>query len=201
LIKHQTNPKEYQVMQPFLAMIVPVGAGEPTHPIAPGGPPPGIWPSPGHPAHPIAPGGAPPGFWGGVAPPYPDQGLPGAPPGIWPSPGYPAHPIAPGGPPPGIWGDINLPAHPIVLPPGTEKPPPGIWHDIVFPSHPIAPGGSPPPLGFWGGVPPLQIWGDPILPAEKPKIIDWYAGWSERTGWVLVGIPNVPAPTPSAAKP
>jgi hypothetical protein len=44
-----------------------------SHPIAPGGPPPGIWPSPGYPAHPIAPGGPPPG--------------------IWPSPGVPTHPI------------------------------------------------------------------------------------------------------------
>jgi hypothetical protein len=38
------------------------GPGFPTHPIAPGGPPPGIWggaPIPGYPAHPIAPGGPP----------------------------------------------------------------------------------------------------------------------------------------------
>src|SRR5580765_5122931 len=58
--------------------------GYPAHPIAPGGPPPGIWPSPGHPAHPIAPGGPPPEA---------SQG-----------PGLPTHPIAPGGQPPGIWG-------------------------------------------------------------------------------------------------
>jgi hypothetical protein len=85
----------------------------PTHPIAPGGPPPQVWPGPGQPAHPIAPGGPP------------DLG-------IWPDPGYPAHPIAPGGEPPGIWGgppsyiDIGFPlpqpptgapTHPIYLPP------------------------------------------------------------------------------------
>jgi hypothetical protein len=88
-----------------------------------------------------------------------------------------------------------LPTHPIVLPPGTDKPPPGIWHEIEMPTHPIAPGGKPP--GTWGGVPPLQIWGDPIIPAKPPEIIDWHAGWSEETGWVIVGVPNVPAPTPS----
>jgi len=106
----------------FLAMIIPVEPGTPTHPIAPGGPPPGYWGgvAPPQPTHPIAPGGAPPGYWGGVAPPQP------------------THPIAPGGPPPGIWGgapphvDIGGPApqpgpsHPIVLPPDlpTELPPP-----------------------------------------------------------------------------
>src|SRR6201982_3074458 len=64
------------------------------------------------------PGGPPRGFWGGVAPPRPDQGLPGQPPGIWPSPGYPAHPIAPGGPPSGIWPSPGHPAHPVNQPPG-----------------------------------------------------------------------------------
>jgi hypothetical protein len=84
------------------------------------------------------------------------------------------------------------PSHPIVLPPGTEQPPPGIW------SEPILPPGVPPD-GFWGGAPPPQIWGDPIYPPdpERPKIIDWHAGWSLRTGWVIVGVPNVPFPTPS----
>jgi hypothetical protein len=109
----------------------------PTHPIAPGGPPPGVWPGPGYPAHPVAPGGPPPGVWPGPGTPtppiyyppgiwplppsgnYPDQGLP-VPPGVWPSPGHPAHPIAPGGQPPGIWGGApGLPgvSHP-GLPPG-----------------------------------------------------------------------------------
>lgn len=47
---------------------VPLPPGLPSHPIAPGGPPPQIWPSPGHPS----------------------QGLP-------PIPVLPTHPIAPGG--------------------------------------------------------------------------------------------------------
>jgi hypothetical protein len=102
----------------------------PTHPIAPGGPPPGIWPSPGHPAHPIAPGGPPVGIW--PSPGVPTHPIAGPPPGIWPSPGHPAHPIAPGGQPPhvdntlppvlGIWPDPGVPSHPIVLPPQWAPP-------------------------------------------------------------------------------
>jgi hypothetical protein len=124
-------------MQPFLAMITPlVSGGEPTHPIAPGGPPPQVWPGPGAPTHPIAPGGSPPG--------------------IWPSPGHPAHPIAPGGRPPGIWGGGNEP----------------------FPT------------------PPIYI-GPPVPAPEPPPVIEWHSAWSPQTGWVTVGIPQVPAPTPS----
>ena len=160
---------------PILAYIIPLTGGGPVDP---------GYGVPGWPTHPIAPGG--PG-----RPVDPSFGVPG----------WPAHPIAPGGPggkPPGIWGGGNepFPTPPIVLPPGTVKPPPGIWHEIVFPSHPIAPGGQPTHPIAPGG-PPLQIWGDPIIPAEPPQIIDWHAGWSEETGWVLVGVPNVPAPTPS----
>jgi hypothetical protein len=116
----------------------------PTHPIAPGGPPPGVWPSPGHPAHPIAPGGQPPS--------------------VWPSPGHPAHPIAPGG---GPSQGPGFPTHPIYIP--VPQPPDAAFpeHPIywpVFPSHPIVlppEGGTPelppafvqPPTsapGFWG---------------------------------------------------
>jgi hypothetical protein len=178
-------------MTGFLAYIMPVQGG----PVDPG------FGVPGWPAHPIAPGGRPPSISGGPGslPPWvmPPIAPGGPPPGIWPSPGHPAHPIAPGGAPPGIWGgtppnyvDIGGPGpqphpeHPIVLPPGTPKPPLGIWSEPIIPP------------GIWGG-PPLQIWGDPILPAEPPKIIDWHAAWTPSTGWIVVGIPNVPAPTPS----
>jgi hypothetical protein len=121
---------------------VAIEPGTPTHPIAPGGPPTGIWPSPGYPSHPIAPGGPPPQ--------------------IWPSPGYPSHPIAPGGPPstgsgPGIWPSPGQPTHPIYIP---VEPPPesGLspTHPIYipvypsqgpgFPTNPIAPGGPPPSI-------------------------------------------------------
>lgn len=106
--------------QPFYALITPVDPGaHPEHPIAPGGPPPSIWPSPGHPAHPIVipepPGGGPPVV-------------------IWPSPGHPAHPIVIPLPP------IDAhPEHPIVIPPPPEEgKPPGIWGPLPgFPTPPI----------------------------------------------------------------
>jgi hypothetical protein len=162
-------------MAGFLAYIMPVSGGPvdpgfgvpgwPSHPIAPGGPPPvvsppiyyppGIWPSPGHPAHPIAPGGPPP--W--VSHPIP--------PSVWPQP--------PGGQPPGIWGGPgSLP--PWVMPPiapgGPGGPPLGTWGgDSPWPGYarpPIAPGGQPP--GIWGPTDPrpthpIVI---PIPPGEQP---------------------------------
>jgi hypothetical protein len=120
----------------------------------PGGPPLGIWPSPGVPTHPIAPGGPPPG--------------------IWPSPGHPAHPIAPGGPPPEIWPSPGHPAHPIYWPPS-------IWPSPGVPTHPIV---LPPEL-------------PPTLPDPDNRPIDWHTGWSPSTGWVVVGVPQGPTPTPS----
>jgi hypothetical protein len=77
--------------------------GYPAHPIAPGGPPPGIWPGPGYPAHPIAPGGPPPGIWG--------------PPGPWPTPPIFIPPGGGGGSPPlGIWGPTDpRPTPPIYI--------------------------------------------------------------------------------------
>jgi hypothetical protein len=174
-------------------MITPLpSGGEPAHPIAPGGPPPEIWPGPGVPTHPIVI--IPPGS---IAP-----GVPAHPIYI---PVYPAHPIVippgslgggkPEHPiylPPGIWGPTDpFPTHPIVIPPDAVSP--GV------PAHPIVI--PPPPLGIWGGAnepfptPPI------FLPegGERPKLIEWTIGWSEETGWVVVGTPNVPAPTPSGA--
>jgi hypothetical protein len=117
----------------------------PEHPIAPGGPPPGIWPSPGYPAHPIAPGGAPP--W--VSHPIP--------PTVWPNP-----------PGPGIWppgSGIDMPTHPIYIP---VPPPPDSGlsptHPIyipVYPAHPIAPGGPPPVV--WPGPGPFPHPEHPIV--------------------------------------
>lgn len=94
---------------------VGVGGGPIVPPEGGGEGPPSIWPSPGHPAHPIAPGGPPPGIWGPndprptppiVLPPY----EPGGPPvGIWPSPGHPAHPIVIPEPPPQPEGSPDKP--------------------------------------------------------------------------------------------
>jgi hypothetical protein len=109
----------------MLAFIIPIETGgTPTHPIAPGGPPLGIWGgAPSFPAHPIAPGGGGLGIWGGGVPmPTPPIYLPVLPPadsGLSPEhpiyfPVYPSHPIAnvP------TWEDIknfifgNVPARP-----------------------------------------------------------------------------------------
>jgi len=111
----------------------------------PAEPPPYPSQGPGFPTHPIAPGGKPPGIWGGP-PLYPDQGLPGQPPFPSQGPGFPTPPIylppvQPGGPPLVIWGPgdprpqppIHLPPEPPDVspaPPGTSvKPPPadGGW--------------------------------------------------------------------------
>jgi hypothetical protein len=197
----------------YLAQLIPIGGGgHPEHPIyyppVDGGSPPGIWPSPGVPTHPIAPGGPPPGIW--PSPGYPAHPIApgGPPPGIWPSPGYPAHPIAPGGPPVGIWPSPGYPAHPIA--PG--GPPPGIWPSPGVPTHPIVI--VPPPPGTGEGAPPIAVnlpifpW-TPSHPIELPPdvappetpdggLIDWKAVYTPQTGWVVVGVPNVDHPAPSA---
>ena len=79
-------------------------------------------------------------------------------------------------------------------------------------------GGGPakPPLGFWGGVaPPYVDIGFPgpqphpehpiVLPPDLPptlpppdeRPIDWKVAWTPVTGWVVIGVPTGPHPTPS----
>jgi hypothetical protein len=155
-------------MQSFLAYITPLASGgEPSHPIAPGGPPPGIWPSPGYPAHPIAPGGGPshpivlPIPPDAIAPGVPTHPIyipvePGHPIVIPPEaigPGVPTHPIVLPPLPPEVWPGPGQPAHPIVIPPDAVSPgvpshpivlpPPVVWPPNVGVGHPIAPGGGP----------------------------------------------------------
>jgi hypothetical protein len=130
-------------MQPYLALITPIGAGHPDQGL-PGAPPPqpshpivlpGVPdPYPGSPSHPIYITGnpsqpiyIPPGYWGGSNP-HPDQGLPGSQPhpdqGLPPnSGGQPSHPIA--GLPPGV------PTHPITLPKPLPPPPDDIADKVV----------------------------------------------------------------------
>jgi hypothetical protein len=199
------------VHQPFFAFVVPV-EDPPRPPVDPG------FGVPGWPAHPIAPGGRPPGIWGGGNEPFPTPPIviippdkPGDPPiVIWPGPGYPAHPIAPGGPPPHvehpippmIWPqppgggppigiDPGHPEHPIVLPPI-------VWPGPGKPTHPIV---IPVPPELWPkpGVPthPIVIPPDPP-PPEREKLVEWQTGWTEETGWVVVGIPQFPTVTPSS---
>lgn len=151
--------------EPFLALITPIGAGGgvPTHPIAPGGPPPSVWPSPGYPAHPIAPGGpvppVDPGYGYPQYPVDPGYGVPG-PPYYRPEHPIVLPPVEPGGPPVTIWpkpGPLPHPEHPIVLPPP--------------PTEGLEPGGGkpPPPDGGWGYHPTFG-WGyfpGPVEPGPK----------------------------------
>ena len=67
-----------------------------------------------------------------------------------------------------------------IIPEAPTGDPPGIWED---------PGGYNPNN-------PGQPWPPDVPPAtEKP--ITWKAVWSEETGWIIVGTPNVPHPAPS----
>lgn len=183
------------MQQPFLALITPLDSGPPP----PGGGAPGYpthpWVPPWGPTHPIAPGGPPPGIWGGRPPEYVDIGGPGP----QPPPGYPTHPwVPPYGPshpiyypPLGIWGgrppnyvDIGgpgsqpYPSHPIYYPPV-------IW-DPTFPTNPIVRPGDPEHPGE----------GQPATPR-----IEWKTAWSPSTGWIVVGIPTGEHVTPSGDEP
>lgn len=122
---------------------------------------------------PMPPGGGT-GIWGPTDPrPTPPIYLPPGYPGSPPSGAHPEHPI--------YWppGTQPHPEHPIALPPPTVWPPgPGI--DV--PSHPIV---IPPPV-------------DPDKPPEiPPGLITWKPVWTPDTGWVVIGFPNVPHPSPA----
>jgi hypothetical protein len=143
-----------------------VGGG----PIYPPSPPVGIWPTPpgGYfPSHPISPGGPPPGYWGGVAPPLPTHPIsPGGPPlGIWGGGNVPV-PTPPIYLPPGTLPGLS-PEHPIYIPPS-------IWPPGGVPTHPIAlppPGseGKPDVLENWdvkAAWTPTSGWIVAIVPSE-----------------------------------
>lgn len=138
----------------------------PEHPIAPGGSPPSIWPSPGHPEHPIA------------LPPY----VPAHPIIIPPdfiSPGVPAHPIVI---PPVIWPRPGHPAHPIVIPPDL-----GIWPG-GHPEHPIV---IPPPTSIWpGGTPTHPIVIPPDGEPQPDPKWDVKAYWTPEGGWAVAIVPS-----------
>jgi hypothetical protein len=102
------------------------GGEHPAHPIAPGGPPPGVW-VPTFPTNPIV---IPPGFIDGVHPAHPIVIPPP------PTPGHPAHPIVI---PPEIWPPDARPEHPIVIPPPPTVYPPLPTHPIVIPDPPAPP--------------------------------------------------------------
>jgi hypothetical protein len=154
---------------PFLALITPLAAPE-----QPPQPPLGIWgPSDPRPTLPIA-------GW--------DPGT-----GTFPKPQPPQPPLV-------IWGPGDpRPTLPIAgWDPGSgafpkpPQPPLGTWGGAgqPFPTNPIAE----PPWG-WGNKPP-----EITLPPETPiGPVDWKCAWTPATGWVVIGIPTGPVPTPSKA--
>lgn len=171
-------------MQPFLALITPLGSGghpdqglpQPPLGIWGGAPPnyvdiggPGPQPGPGRPTHPI------------YNPPYPSQG-----------PGFPTHPIAPGGAPPGIWGGSGQPYPDAGFPGPQPGGPPGIWGGPWQPPHPSQGPGFPtnpivlPP--YEPGGPPVYI-SHPIAPG------------GERPTHPIVHPPLPPPPDGEAVKP
>jgi hypothetical protein len=170
-------------MQPFLALITPIGGG-PQGPVDPS------FGVPGWPSHPMAPGGPPPGIWGGGNMPYPDQSLPrpqpGQPPRPWGPINYPDQGLPGQQPPPlGFWGGSSPGVGPQPRPdqglPGNQPYPdqslPGMQphpsHPIFIPppdyQNPPEGGKPPPPEGGWGYSPQFG-WG--YFPPEnvaKPK--------------------------------
>jgi len=152
--------------QPFLAYIFPLATGGQPDQGLPGQPP-GIWPSPGYPSHPIAPGGPPP--VAGWTPPGYQPGHPIAPGGQPPfpsqGPGFPTNPIVI---PPDSIAD-GVPTHPIIIPPEIW-PQPGVpTHPIVIPPNAIGPGKPSQPIYI-----PPEIWPGPGrpdqgLPGSQPQ--------------------------------
>lgn len=204
--------------QPFYALIIPQdalptppGGGQPGYPTHP-------WVPPYGPSHPIAPGGPPPGYWGGRPPEYVDIGGPRPQP---PQGGRPSHPIYF---PPRIWGGGGVgdyidaggpgpqpggpvyPSHPIYYPPRYWGGRPPEYVDIggpgpqpypdqglpgsqpypdqslpwpqPHPSHPIV-------------IPPEDLPSEPVGP-DKMVIVVWVPG----TGYKMVVVPKPPGYNP-----
>lgn len=87
------------------------------------------------------------------------------------------------------------PEHPIFYPPG-QKPPtdahpehPIYWPPVdAHPEHPIViPPDSEPPAGT----------DPPTGPLGK---IEWHTVWSEENGWMVVGVPTDPHPSPATPR-
>jgi hypothetical protein len=148
--------------------------------------------APVFPTHPIAPGGPPLGIWGGAPLPTPTPPI-YYPPGVN-VPVFPTHPIAPGGPPLGIWGGAPLPVPtpPIYYPPSGGGQPPYPSTGPGFPTHPIAPGGPPPEVGW---TPPGTLPSHPISGGG------YVIGWHPYFGYVVIPIGGAPPPSSGGAPP
>ena len=120
-------------------------------------------------------------------------------------------------------GDIPRPEHPIYypLPPGVP-----VYPDNTLPGEqPVIDNTLPVPPGGNGGWLPVYI--DNTLPGDLPRPdntlpgpqprpehpivlpppgsvpegpVDWRAAWTPATGWIVVGFPTGPVPTPSKKK-
>jgi hypothetical protein len=102
-----------------------------------------------------------------------------------------------------------MPGHPIVIPPdslapGTPShpiyiPPPQPAHPIVIPPDAISPGVPSHPIYIPPPVPAHPIVIPPPTPPTEGEdvLIEWHAAWTPQTGWIVVGVPTGPVPTPS----
>jgi hypothetical protein len=180
---------------PFLALITPLSTGDQ--------PPLGTWGGyrppyvdiggPG-PQPPGSPGQPPLGFWGGRPPSYVDIGGPGPQP---PSGAHPSHPIW--RPDLGYWGG-RPPTYPDIGFPGPQPHP---EHPIVIPPPPGSGSGAPPiavqlPVFPWSPSHPIELPPD-VAPPQTPdgRPVEWKVVWTPQTGWIVIGIPTGPTPTPS----
>jgi hypothetical protein len=173
---------------PFLALITPLsGSGGGSGPVDPGYSPPWARPQPPRPNQDLP--GQQPGIWGPGFP-YPDQGLPGHQP--YPDQGLPGFQPRP---------DQGLPGF-------QPRPDQGLPGNQPYPDQGLPGQGGGPPLVIWGPNDPRPGWGLPDLPEEitpppaqggdgEPVPVEWKAGWTQQHGWVVVGIPTGPVPTPS----
>jgi hypothetical protein len=198
----------------------------PSHPIAPGGPPLGIWGGGGVGNYPDAgfPGqqpGGPVRPWGPIN--YPDQGLPGQQP-------RPSHPIyIPGYPPLQIWGGGGVGNYPDAGFPGPQPgQPPRPWGPINYPdqslpgnqpypdqslppgpSHPIVipwPPGEQPPTDGNGlhpthpiVIPPPQE-GSGEGETKKVLLYVYIPAPVDQGCWFLMEVPVTPPPTEAQPK-
>lgn len=95
--------------------------------------------------------------------------------------------------------DLGVGGGPIYPDPKPPGQPPGIWGpNDPRPTPPIHLG----PGGDIGGPP--VIGGGPIIPPDvppdiepPPPLFDWKVAWTPDTGWIVVGVPQVPHPVPS----
>jgi hypothetical protein len=162
-------------MKSFVALITPIRQGHP--PVTGGEHPDHTLPEPEQPVD--------PDYGIDINAPHPDHTLP-----------TPEQPVDPG------YGIEVSPPYPDIGLPGPQPHPD---HDLpLFPSHPIVvpPGGAWLPIYIWGPsdprpTPPIVI-PEPLPPTDNTPAIEFKAIWTEQTGWVVIGIPTGPHPTPSS---